>query len=286
MRGLFLRGFNSLWLAATLAASCATAGSLPGNGWSLYQSPTSGPVQAIGAPANGCLAGAAKLPLDGPGYEVIRLSRRRYFGHGDTVDFVEGLGRVAQLAGLPLFYVGDMAQPRGGPLPFGHASHQTGLDVDIWFTLDTKPGLTESQREEPELPSMVLTNAAVDPAHFSRGQVTLLRLAAADPRVDRIFVNPVIKRALCRGFGGGTDSGTEWLRRLRPWWGHDDHFHVRLRCPESSAACEPQAAIPAGDGCDAALEDWSHHLTPPKPTGPPAPPRKLPAACQSLLTQR
>jgi penicillin-insensitive murein endopeptidase len=269
-----------------LTTNCAVAESLPSNVWSVVKSPTPGALQAIGGTANGCLAGAVKLPVDGPGYEVIRLSRGRFFGHGDTVDFVEGLGRRAKEAGLPIFYVGDMAQPRGGPLPFGHASHQSGLDVDIWFTFDTKPGLPPSQREEPELPSMVLPNATVDPAHFGRRQVTLLRLAAADPRVDRIFVNPVIKLALCRGVGGAAENGLGWLRRLRPWWGHDDHFHVRLRCPESSPACEPQAAIPDGDGCDAALEDWTHHLTPPKPTGPPGPPRKILPACQALLTQK
>jgi penicillin-insensitive murein endopeptidase len=260
---------------------------LPGNGWSAIQTPTSGPVQVIGGTANGCIAGASKLPIDGPGYEVIRLSRGRYFGHRDTVDFVEGLGRRTQAAGLPIFYVGDMAQARGGPLPFGHASHQTGLDVDIWFTLDTKAGLAPPEREAPELPSMVLPSAPqIDPVHFGRGQVSLLRLAAADPRVDRIFVNPVIKLALCRGYGGATDTGSAWLNRLRPWWGHDDHFHVRLRCPENSPSCEPQSPLLAGDGCDAALEDWTRHLKPPKPVGPPPPPRKLPVACLALLAQQ
>src|SRR5579885_3665680 len=88
--------------------------------------PAPGPPRVIGGFAHGCIAGARPLPLDGPGYEVIRLSRRRYFGHPDTVAFVERLGRRARAAGLPAFYVGDMAQPRGGPLPYGHASHQTG----------------------------------------------------------------------------------------------------------------------------------------------------------------
>ena len=261
----------------------AIAGAMPSNLWSMVQNPSFGPSQAIGGTANGCLAGAAQLPPDGPGYEVIRLSRRRYFGHSDMIDFVDGLGRRAQAAGLPMFYVGDMAQPRGGPLPFGHSSHQTGLDVDIWFTLETVPGLTSSQRETPALPSMISPDATVDPAHFGARQVTLLRLAAADPRVDRIFVNPVLKLAMCRGFGGAADGGTAWLGRLRPWWGHDDHFHVRLRCPDGSAACEAQAPIPEGDGCDAALDDWTHHLTPPKPVGPPAPARQPPVACLALL---
>ena len=257
------------------------------NGWSVIETPTRGPAQAIGGAANGCLAGAAQLPADGPGYEVIRLSRRRYFGLGDMVDFVEGLGRRAQSAGLPLFYVGDMAQPRGGPLPFGHASHQTGLDVDIWFTAETRPGLPLAAREEPALPSMLTSGnpPRVDLTYFGKRQVSLLHLATADPRVDRIFVNPVIKLALCRGFGGATVGGTDWLHRLRPWWGHDDHFHVRLRCPDTSPECEPQKPIPDGDGCDAALEDWTHHLAPPKANPEPRPPRIMPAACRAIMTQ-
>ncbi len=274
-----------LWTYA--APGMAAEDSHPSNAWSRVETQTAGPARAIGESANGCLAGATPLPLDGPGYEVIRLSRRRYFGHDDTVDFVEALGRRAQADHLPVFYVGDMAQPRGGPLPFGHASHQTGLDVDIWLTLDTRSGLLPAEREDPELPSMIVQSTAqIDPAQFGPRQVSLLKLAASDPRVDRIFVNPVIKLALCRGFGGAADGGLDWLHKLRPWWGHDDHFHVRLLCPENSPDCEPQAPMPDGEGCDAALEDWTHHLALPKrPAGPTIEP-KLPAACEGLLAQQ
>jgi len=269
---------------AAIAASAHAAGPpRAANAWSEIASPTSGPASAIGEFANGCLAGAAPLPPDGPGYAVIRLSRRRYFGHPDLVAFVEALGRQALAAGLPPFYIGDMAQPRGGPLPFGHASHQTGLDVDIWFTADTRPSPSAAEREAPDLPSMLLPNrSGVDPAHFGPGQISLLKLAASDPHVERIFVNPVIKLALCRGFGGATAGGAQWLHRLRPWWGHDDHFHVRLACPGGSPLCVEQNPVPEGDGCDAALEDWTHKLTPPKAALPPAI-RTPPAACRALL---
>jgi penicillin-insensitive murein endopeptidase len=225
-------------------------------------------------------------PSDGPGYAVIRLNRSRYFGHPDLVAFVARLGLRAQAAGLPTFYVGDMAQPRGGPLPFGHASHQTGLDVDIWFTAETKPQPDAADREAPELPTMLLPDhTGIDPARFGPRQVTLLKLAASDPRVDRIFVNPVIKLALCRGFGGATADGAGWLHRIRPWWGHDDHFHVRLACPDGSPLCVPQKDVPAGDGCDAVLEEWARNPAPPKPSGPTI--RRIPpVACQAVLEQR
>ena len=158
--------------------------------------PTPGPARVIGGPANGCLAGAAALPADGPGYAAIRLGRHRNYGHPDTIAYVERLGRAAQAAHLAPFYVGDMAQPRGGPMPSGHGSHMNGMDVDIWFNLDAKPDLPPVAREEVELPSMVLPDRRdIDPSRFGESQVRLLRLAASDAHVDRIFVHPTIKRA-------------------------------------------------------------------------------------------
>jgi penicillin-insensitive murein endopeptidase len=74
----------------------------------------------------------------------------------------------------------------------------------------------------------------------------VLRWFAADERVERVFVNPVVKRALCQS--AGTDRG--WLHKLRPWWGHDEHFHVRLACPADSPECQPQPPLAAGDGCE------------------------------------
>ncbi|HEV2161291.1 MAG TPA: penicillin-insensitive murein endopeptidase [Stellaceae bacterium] len=248
--------------------------------------PAPGPAQVIGAPWNGCLAGAATLPWEGPGFEVVRPGEHRYFGHPETVEFVERLGRKAHAAGLPVFYVGDMAQPRGGPMSSHHVAHQNGVDVDIWFTLDTVPGLPIAARETLEPPSMVLADqSAIDPARFGPRQVTLLRLAASDPTVDRIFVNPAIKQALCRGYGGAGEGDRRWLARVHPWYAHMAHFHVRLKCPAGSPLCVQQPPVVAGDGCDPAIFAWwalelSKPKLPPPTVPPPRPP--LPAACAAL----
>ena len=279
----FLR--RSAAIAAAMLTLMAAARADESNPWSRMSRPSAGAAAAIGGAARGCLAGAATLPPDGPGYEVIRLSRGRYYGHPETVDFVERLGLRAAASGLPVFYVGDMAQARGGPLPFGHASHQTGIDVDIWFTLASKTLLVPAAREQVELPSMLLPSwRAVDRKRFGSPQITLLRLAAADPRVDRIFVNPVIKAAMCRAV---PPSDRAWLHRLRPWFGHDDHFHVRLNCPADSPACESQTPIPPGDGCDATLASRVRDQRPPPPPPllpAPRPVGLLPAQCGMLLT--
>ena len=284
-----MRATIALAASLLLLVPAAFADSNSAEPWGHVLIPTAGPAQIIGGPANGCISGAARLPPDGIGYQAIRLSRNRNYGHPETVAFVQRLGKSAAAAGLAPFYVGDMAQPRGGPMTSGHAAHENGVDVDIWFNLDPKPELAPAAREEVDLPSMVLPDKSdVDRARFGKRQVDLLRLAAGDGHVDRIFVHPTIKRALCDGFGAARDGDPTWLHKIRAWYGHDEHFHVRLSCPASSPDCVRQAPVPPGDGCDASLDWWFVHppaVTPgpvvPKPPRPP-----LPKACKAVLAKK
>lgn len=277
---------RKIWRAACLAAILSLA-ALPARAspWSEQRTPSPGPARSIGKTDAGCLAGGVALPFDGTGYQVIRISRRRYFGNPRTISFIEALGRKAAAAGLPPFYVGDIAMPRGGPMLSGHVSHEDGLDVDIWFNLDPKADLPPAAREDVPLPSMLTADGkAIDRAQFGRKQVTLLRLAAGDARVDRIFVNPVIKRALCHGIDGATARGRRWLHRIRPWYGHEAHFHVRLRCPANSPGCVGQPPVPPGDGCDATLAWWFRlRAAPPKAKPRPRRVPVLPVACRKLI---
>ena len=78
----------------------------------------------------------------------------------------------------------------------------------------------------------------------------------------RVFVAAPIKKALCEASGPG-DRG--WLRKVRPWYGHRDHLHVRLNCPNGASGCAAQRPPPPGDGCGAELLSW---LKPPKPKKP------------------
>jgi penicillin-insensitive murein endopeptidase len=99
--------------------------------------------------------------------------------------------------------------------------------------------------------------------------------------VDRIFINPAIKKAMCESVPANGDRS--WLRKLRPWWGHDEHFHVRLACPADSPDCFVQAPMPDGDGCGAELESWLDRPTwPAPPEKPHHQSRPLPEACSGL----
>jgi penicillin-insensitive murein endopeptidase len=241
-------------------------------------------ARSIGGYARGCLAGARALPVDGPDWQVMRLSRNRNWGHPDLIAFLERFATAANADGWPGLLVGDMSQPRGGPMITGHASHQIGLDADIWLLPSPSRTLTQKEREELSAVSMLKPGTRqIDPALWTPARTALIRRAALDPAVARIFINPAIKQALCQVATG--DRG--WLHKVRPWYGHDYHFHVRLACPKDAVGCVDQDPPPAGDGCGADLAWW---LGPdpykPSPPSPPKPPMKLadlPRACADVL---
>jgi penicillin-insensitive murein DD-endopeptidase len=252
----------------------------------LANGPAAGPARSIGSYTKGCLAGAVELPADGPSWQVMRPSRNRAWGHPRLVAFVQRLAEQAKTSGWPGLLVGDMAQPRGGPMLTGHASHQLGIEADLWLTPMPDRRLSPAERDEMPATDMVAANGDdIDPTSWGPGQRKLLELAARSPAVARIFVNPAIKRALCREVGREAGADRNWLRRLRPWWGHNYHFHVRLACAPADQGCQEQADPPAGDGC-AELAWW---FTPegrhPKPGRPGKPLRlsDLPSACAALV---
>lgn len=214
--------------------------------------PAAGDPEAIGSYAAGCLVGGGRLPLDGPGYQAVRPDRNRHYGHRNLIAFIERLARQTDAAGLGLLPIGDMSQPRGGPMTSAHASHQVGLDVDIFFRLDLARLAPEERGEDLELPSFVDYDERRLDERFGEAHIELVRLAASEPGVERIFVSPLIKQAVCERQW----PDRSFLRAIRPWYGHDDHLHVRLACPPGSADCVPQAPPPPGDGCGAELSSW------------------------------
>lgn len=275
-------------LLGTLTAAVPVAAG-PAVDWGDLPGPTKAPSQVIGGYTRGCLDGAQVLPLDGTGYQVMRPSRNRFYGHPDLIEVIRWLGQTAVAQGWPGILVGDLAQARGGPMRSGHASHQTGLDADIWFRPAPPRELSFKEREEISATSFVAANGgALDARRWTEAHSRLLRAAASHPKVERIFVNPAIKQHLCSMSRGDR----AWLRKIRPWWGHDDHFHIRLRCPHGSRACSVQAPPPAGDGCDESLAWWmsgearqelqrrraAAAKVPSRPVGLP----DLPAQCRSV----
>ena len=245
--------------------------------------PNAGPPRSIGKYDRGCIAGAVALPADGPTWQVMRPSRNRAWGHPVLIAMIERLAAsIPQATGWPGLLIGDLGQPRGGPMITGHASHQIGLDADIWIIPMPERKLTVTERDNMAAKSIVIADGkAVDPAIWDPSYRKLYETVARQPELARMFVNAAIKRQLCRE--AGTDRA--WVAKLRPWWGHDDHFHIRLNCPPGQTLCENQAPVPPGDGCGKELDWWftdeARHPKP-SPPGPPLLVSQLPPECASV----
>jgi penicillin-insensitive murein endopeptidase len=256
-------------------------------------------ARSIGGYAKGCLAGGTVLPINGPNWQVMRLSRNRNWGTPRLVDYLERLSSDARaLDRWPGLLVGDMSQPRGGPMLTGHTSHQIGLDADIWLTPMPDRILTPQEREELTAVSMLKDPFSVDPEIFTVLHAKLIKRAASYPQVARIFVHPAIKKALCEMAPKlGKERG--WLGKVRPWWNHHYHFHVRLYCPPGSDGCEDQKPVTGDDGCGQELKNWYDMLkkaaiwqaelqvrpeTKPVPSKPPLRMADLPKECGAVLT--
>ena len=280
LRGAWVGALIGLWMGAAVGAA-----PVPAKKWfGKASAPAAMAPEPIGYYSKGCLAGAQALPADGPQWQVMRPSRKRNWGHPALIAFLERFApAAAQAGGWPGILIGDMAQPRGGPMLTGHASHQLGLDADIWYRPMPAERMAASERENLSSISLVRADRLdIEPTSWSPAHAALLRTAAMDAAVQRIFVNAAIKKALC-----ASDKGAPWLRKIRPEHGHDYHFHVRLHCPAGATQCEAQEPTPEGDGCDASLEGWfTLEALHPKPLPPPAPLTldKLPAACASVLS--
>ncbi|MEP5155136.1 penicillin-insensitive murein endopeptidase [Planktotalea sp.] len=248
----------------------------------------------LGSYAKGCAAGSVQLPETGPTWQAMRLSRNRNWGHPETIDFIQTLSaKAARLPGWKGLYIGDISQPRGGPMLSGHRSHQIGLDIDIWMLPPDRLNLSRRERENISSISLRRAKGAYINDKFTRQHMEVMKAAAKDRRTARIFVFPGAKVAMCNAEKGNR----AWLRKIRPWYGHHYHFHVRLACPRGARGCVDQAPPPAGDGCADAQKWVNDILNPPKPkprdpNAPKPKPRRelvladLPQQCSNVLQSR
>ncbi|WP_371225163.1 penicillin-insensitive murein endopeptidase [Roseovarius sp. 2305UL8-3] len=245
-------------------------------------------AQPFGGYSKGCIAGAQQLAETGPTWQAMRLSRNRNWAHPTTIDYVKKLSKfAASQPGWAGLYIGDMSQPRGGPMLTGHRSHQSGMDIDIWMLPPQRLNLTRTERESISSISMRRGKGAYTNSNWTRQHHEIIKAAAKDSRTARIFVFPGAKVKMCNDEKGDRS----WLRKVRPWWGHHYHFHVRLNCPAGASGCINQDPPPAGDGC-ADAQQWVDNILNPPPPDPNAPapkPRReltmkdLPGQCVTVL---
>ncbi|MCW0001241.1 penicillin-insensitive murein endopeptidase [Pararhizobium sp. YC-54] len=293
----FLRYLGSAALAGLIGLSLAAGGATAADDtpakqiFGKVQLPSNSAPSPIGFYAKGCMAGAVAIPTDGPTWQAMRLSRNRRWGNPAMVQLLEKFSQDAvQLGWGSGILIGDISQPRGGPMLTGHASHQIGLDADIWFTPKPAQPLSAEEREDMPFTSMLDKSKflTVNAARWTPTHAKLVMQAASYPQVERVFVNPAIKKKLCETWTGDRSL----LGKVRPVYGHDEHFHIRMHCPPGASGCKAQAPVASGDGCDKSLawwftkEPWAKPVK--KPGDKPVKPRfvtlaDLPKSCAAVL---
>jgi penicillin-insensitive murein endopeptidase len=300
--------FKVFSIAVPLVAACSVplSGQAEALANQLFGAKSDASAQApmpVGSYAKGCGAGQVQLAETGPTWQAMRLSRGRNWGQPVMIDYLQDLSRAAVSVGWNGLYIGDISQPRGGPMTSGHASHQIGLDADIWMLPPSRLNLSRSEREKiSSIPVRSADQRSVT-RNWTASHSALLKAAASDKRVDRIFVAAAVKLEMCKT---AQSSDKAWMQKIRPVAGHDTHFHVRLKCPAGASSCETQKPTVAdlskgGNGCDDTLTWWvTDYLNPPKSTAPKTPkkpePKKrgarqytmtdLPGQCKNVLASR
>ena len=254
-------------------------------------------ARAIGFYAKGCLAGAAALPIDGPAWQAMRLSRNRNWGHPELVALVEKLAIEArEHDGWPGLLVGDLSQPRGGPMltrprqPPGRARRRHLAHADA--------------RPAPDR-----AGAGGPVGHVHAGA---RRGVGRSQDVDRRARSPAEARRLLRRAWSGSSCTPPSRRRCArrpprtrtapgctrsaPTGATTTISTCASPAPSGSTNCEHQPPLPNDDGCGKELTNWLALVKPkPKPATPPetvakpAPPKpgitldQLPADCRSVL---
>ena len=279
--------------ATALVASPAGAQTIPGDVEAKFlfgtrALPASLPAASHGFYSKGCLAGGQAIAVDGPNWQSMRLSRNRRWGHPKTIEVVERLAKDVEKDGRNGILVGDISQPRGGPMLTGHASHQIGLDADIWLRDMPERRFTIEERESESAISVLKDDTReVDERVWTEGHANLVWRAATYPEVQRILVHPAIKKKLCETATGDRS----WLSKVRPYYGHHYHMHVRLHCQPGSPNCRRQAAVKNDTGCGEEIAWWmsDEPWRPKKKSGKtkiikPKTIATLPPMCRGVLT--
>jgi murein endopeptidase len=197
--------------------------------------------QSIGAPWDGELRDATRLS-DSDSY-VIRRPQRA-FGTRATVERVERA--IAEwrdsFPDAHVLAIGDISAEHGGAIT-EHHSHQSGRDIDIGLVYRTKPAayprsfVTATEDNLDREATFALVAAFAETAHEDGGvQVMFMDFNVQRMLYEWAIEHDVDEARLARLFqyphGRGASAG---LVRHEP--NHDNHVHVRFKCPSDDIAC-------------------------------------------------
>lgn len=206
----------------------------------------------IGYYSDGLLKNGVRLPDEGPGYMHLFLHRNRGWGTQEMIDLItksaESMDK--KFPKVDRLQVGDISQEGGGPVTDLHDSHQNGLDVDLTYYRTNK--IEQSPSHINGFAELMVVRGKISKNFDSARNWQFLKTLHANGDVQRIFMDPVIKKEICRYARSVKESAVhlEVLRSLRPYPNHQEHMHVRLKCPPDAKECRSQDDPPAGSGCN------------------------------------
>ena len=124
--------------------------------------------RVVGFYAHGCIAGAEGLPINGDTWQVMRLSRNRYWAHPDMVALVKRLAaRASKEAGWHGILIGDMSQRARRTDVHRPCQPSGGIGRRHLADADAGPEIV-AQREREEM-SAVYDGAPRPARHRSKG---------------------------------------------------------------------------------------------------------------------
>lgn len=218
------------------------------------RAPTSGNHESAGFYSSGCLLGALEISESGKGFQLLKPERRRNFTHPETKKlFTHVMAKHFEKHGN-YYLTGDFSLSQGGPTLSGHSSHQNGLDIDIFFD-STKSVLSRNALKIHKIDSYLLNNEKINLKKWNKPLEELIVMFAKDERVDRLFIHPKFKQLFCEKRYELKLSEKD-LIKIRPWYGHDEHIHVRLSCPADSPNCVKQPIPQEKETCGKDLNWW------------------------------
>jgi penicillin-insensitive murein DD-endopeptidase len=144
-----------------------------------------------------------------------------------------------QWSGKYSLIVGDISRKFGGRLA-RHETHQNGLDADIsYLSSDPQSEGHRSRLYHNRFPETFVLKGKVLPSFDVVKNYELFRYIVMTQDVSQIFLSCKIKRALMTYEPPGElpEEREALFTKLVTYPYHDDHFHLRLTCPEDDRKC-------------------------------------------------
>lgn len=207
-------------------------------------------AEPVGSYANGSLENGECLEESGEGYIQLLRSWDQIYGTDEMLGMIKksAADMAKKFPGRDRLQVESIAALHGGHID-PHGSHQNGLDVDLqYFKANGQEYVPTISAPYSE--PMVEAGRVSDNFDVQRNWELVKALHKNGP-VQRIFMDTPLKNALCKYAKSTGDyaSNINVLRSIRFVANHQDHMHVRLRCPPSARRCISQADPSPGSGC-------------------------------------